>query len=233
MSPAAVPESTPAAMRARIQERLLAAAPRWQVRVLDRVVSTQDTVRRLAERGAPDRTAVLAREQTAGRGRHGRRWQSPRDQGVYLSVLLRCAWAAADAGWLPLLAVVATLRALGDLGIRHVRVKPPNDVVTPRGKIAGILTEPRLNGSQIDFVVLGVGINVGQSEEHFSAVGLRGHATSCRMEGLVVPLEEVAARWLARFDGLYRPRPLSGAQRRVLREAWRAAGGPARVPAWE
>jgi len=186
----------------------------------------------MAERGALDRTAVLAREQTAGRGRHGRRWQSLRDRGVYLSLVLRCGWPAADTGWLPMLAAVATIRALADVGVSEARVKPPNDIMTARGKIAGILTEPRLQNSRVEFAVLGVGINVAHDESDLAVAGLRGRASSCRQEGVVVTIADVAAAWLARFDALYHPEPLSPAERCAVMEAWRAAGGPPEVPGW-
>lgn len=232
MNRPAASDACGAAVRARLEQRLRAAAPRWHIRVLDRVMSTQDTARRMAERRAPDRTAVLAREQTAGRGRQGRRWKSLRDRGVYLSVLLRCDWAAADTGWLPMLAAVATIRALADMGVAGARVKPPNDVVTDRGKIAGILTEPRLHGSRIEFAVLGVGINATHDEKDLAAAGLRGRATSCQLEGVTVSVEELAAAWLKRFDELYHREPLSRTERRAVMQAWRAAGGPPEVPGW-
>ncbi len=232
MNRAAASDPSGASLRARLEHRLRTTAPGWNVRVMDRSVSTQDTARRMAERRAPDRTAVFAREQTAGRGRHGRRWQSLRDRGVYVSVLLRCEWPATDTGWLPMLAAVATLRALADVGVAGACVKPPNDIVTPRGKLAGILAEPRLHGERIEFAVLGVGINATHDESDLAAAGLRGRATSCRLEGATVSLEDLAAAWLRRFDELYHPAPLSRAERRAVMEAWRAAGGPPEVPGW-
>lgn len=233
MSRLGVTSAVDATMHAHMEKLLQAALPAWHIWFLDRTVSTQTVARELADRGAPDRTAVLAREQSEGRGRRGRHWQSLRDRGVYLSVILRCRWAAQDTGWLPMLAAIATIRALADVGVASARVKPPNDVVTSRGKIAGILTEPRLHGPWIEFAVLGVGLNVAHSEADLKSIGLLGRATSCRLEGVVIEVVKVAEAWLTRFNELYHRDPLSQAERCAVMEAWTAVGGPPEVPGWQ
>ncbi len=126
---------------------------------LARVTSTLDIIHELAAEGAPDGSLVLADEQVAGRGRFGRRWSSPPQTGIWLGYLLRPD-AELEPGVLSLrvgLAVVATLQ---DLGIA-TRLKWPNDVMLEGRKVAGVLSEARWTGSRLQWIALGIGINVG------------------------------------------------------------------------
>jgi BirA family biotin operon repressor/biotin-[acetyl-CoA-carboxylase] ligase len=119
------------------------------------VGSTQDEARSLALAGEPEGTAVVAEAQTAGRGRHGRAWSSPPGAGLYLSVVLRPG-PHIEPGLLTLAAGVAVAEACGT-----GRLKWPNDLLAPDGrKLAGILAEADGSGGRIDFVVLGVGVNL-------------------------------------------------------------------------
>jgi BirA family biotin operon repressor/biotin-[acetyl-CoA-carboxylase] ligase len=119
--------------------------PRLHVRVTG---STNDRARALAIDGAPHGTLVTAREQTAGRGRHGRTWVGPPGRALLMSVVLR----ELD----PLLPLRAGL-AVADLGGAAAHVKWPNDVWVDGRKVAGILVEARV---QAGWAVLGVGVNV-------------------------------------------------------------------------
>jgi BirA family transcriptional regulator, biotin operon repressor / biotin---[acetyl-CoA-carboxylase] ligase len=118
--------------------------------------STNDRARELALAGAPHGTLVTASEQTAGRGRHGRRWSAPPGRALLLSLVVRCA-PGARPRLLPLAAAVAVCDVAG----ADARVKWPNDVVLARGralaKLAGILIEGR---PQDGWAVLGIGLNV-------------------------------------------------------------------------
>ena len=125
---------------------------------LDRVGSTQDEIHRLAEAGEPDGTAVVAREQTAGRGSRGQRWESPLG-GLWLSVLRRPAKAAPPLV-LSLSAGLAVAEALESVGVHEVQVKWPNDLMVNDAKIGGILCEVRWHGDLPAWAVIGVGINV-------------------------------------------------------------------------
>ncbi len=128
----------------------------FDVRLYDRIGSTNDEARRLAQEGAPDGTVVCADEQVAGRGRHTRRWYSP-PGNLYLSVVLR---PGIPANRLPELAFVAAL-AVGDTvdGLlprqTQCSLKWPNDVLVNGGKVAGILLEP-----VEDALVIGIGLNI-------------------------------------------------------------------------
>ncbi|HCU23484.1 MAG TPA: biotin--[acetyl-CoA-carboxylase] ligase, partial [Deltaproteobacteria bacterium] len=103
-----------------------------------------------------------------GRGRLGRNWESPAGLGLYFSLLLRPKLEAASAPLLTLAVGLGLAGQLRKLGIPEVMVKWPNDLLVQGRKLGGILTEMLPRGSQVDFVVVGVGINVAQTLEDFS-----------------------------------------------------------------
>ncbi|HVO09977.1 MAG TPA: biotin--[acetyl-CoA-carboxylase] ligase [Vicinamibacteria bacterium] len=122
-----------------------------------RLVSTNDRVKELAREGARDGVAVLADEQTGGRGREGRSWSSP-PGGLYLSVLRRPGEGA--LGLLPLAAGLAVADAVaGEAGIA-AELKWPNDVVVGGRKLAGVLSEASTGAGGLEWVVVGIGVNV-------------------------------------------------------------------------
>jgi BirA family transcriptional regulator, biotin operon repressor / biotin---[acetyl-CoA-carboxylase] ligase len=121
------------------------------------VTSTMDVLHRLAERGAPEGTVVVAEEQLAGRGSRGRSWHSPRG-GLWLSALIRPT-AGADVLSLRVgLAVVSALRILEPRLM--LALKWPNDVMLRDRKLGGILCEARWSGDAPAWVVVGIGMNV-------------------------------------------------------------------------
>jgi BirA family biotin operon repressor/biotin-[acetyl-CoA-carboxylase] ligase len=122
--------------------------------------STNDEARRLAEAGAPEGTLVTAETQTAGRGRAGRSWQTPAGAALALSLVLRPALKPAQAARLTMLAGLAVAGAVEGLVTRPVTLKWPNDVLVGGAKAGGILVESGLTGDKLDFVVVGIGLNV-------------------------------------------------------------------------
>jgi BirA family biotin operon repressor/biotin-[acetyl-CoA-carboxylase] ligase len=145
-------------MKAGLAEALRDRGCSWPAPVEhhDVLPSTNDRLKELARGGAPAWTVVLADEQTAGRGRQGRAWESPKG-GLYLSVLLRPS--SASAALLPLAAGVAVAEALGHFGV-PAQLKWPNDVLLEGRKLAGILAEASSSASALEWVVLGIGVNV-------------------------------------------------------------------------
>jgi BirA family biotin operon repressor/biotin-[acetyl-CoA-carboxylase] ligase len=128
------------------------------------VGSTNDVASGLADRGAPEGTVVLADAQTAGRGRLGRQWSSPPDAGLYVSLVCRNRIAAP---FLTLAGGVAVAEAIRSATGLPVEIKWPNDIVVSRGagggrrpKLAGILAEGSTGVDGLQFVVVGIGINV-------------------------------------------------------------------------
>ncbi|HTV44543.1 MAG TPA: biotin--[acetyl-CoA-carboxylase] ligase [Stellaceae bacterium] len=138
----------------------------------DTIGSTSDEAKRLARAGAPAWTVVWAREQTAGRGRRGRPWVSPRGN-LYVSLVLRPACPPDHAARLGFAAALAVGDALADLvpGLTGLSCKWPNDVLLDGGKVAGLLLESEVgqaaetaaepgNAENFAFLVVGIGINL-------------------------------------------------------------------------
>lgn len=179
--------------------------------VLRSVESTNAVVRTMGLQGSPAGTAVVAEEQTAGRGRAGRGFLSPRG-GVYLSVLLRPALAPAQGGRLTLLAALAVCEALEELGCPTPSIKWPNDVLLSGGKVCGILLEMVAREDCVDFVVLGAGLNVHTVPPGVGATSLWGAGVRCTRA-------EVARAVLTRLDADYLA--LEAGRWQELLDAWR------------
>lgn len=166
----------------------------------ERVGSTMDLAREEAEGGAPDGMIVVADEQTRGKGRGGRSWVSPRGSNVYVTVVLRPD--AATASSLAMIAPLAVCEAVDALaGVRSV-IKWPNDVMIGGRKAAGVLIDLRFAGDEVDYALLGVGINVNfDPEQHEEIAAL---ATSLKREtGREVSREAVLRAFLERLENLY------------------------------
>jgi BirA family biotin operon repressor/biotin-[acetyl-CoA-carboxylase] ligase len=154
-----------------------------------RTGSTNDRARELALAGAPHGTLVTAAEQTAGRGRHGRRWSAPPASALLMSLVLR-----SPPRLLPLIAALAVCDVAGE----QARIKWPNDVVVARGarlaKLAGILAEGR---PQEGWAVLGIGLNVavrldelpGELRDSATTMGLERDAVEPTLARLLDALE--------------------------------------------
>ncbi len=139
-----------------IRDRLRTRYVGQFLHVYAQVGSTQDIARTLAEQGAPEGTVVVAEVQTAGRGRLGRTWVSPKG-GLYLSVLLRPIVGPHEVPKLSLVGAVAAARAVERTCGLPVGLRWPNDLVVNRKKVGGVLAEA---GPDAWWVVLGIGLNV-------------------------------------------------------------------------
>jgi BirA family biotin operon repressor/biotin-[acetyl-CoA-carboxylase] ligase len=159
--------------------------------VFEEVSSTLDVAHELGASGAPAGTIVLADAQTAGRGRFGRSWRSARGAGIWLTVIERPA-TASDLDVLPVRVGIALAPALDAFTGQPVALKWPNDLYVGRGKLAGILTEARWRGDRLEWVAVGVGINVRAPEEEIAA-GLRPATTRLDVLDAVVPAIRAAA----------------------------------------
>jgi BirA family biotin operon repressor/biotin-[acetyl-CoA-carboxylase] ligase len=126
--------------------------------VYETLDSTNSTAKELARAGINEGTIVIAQKQNKGRGRFERIWESP-EGGVYLSFILRPRIPVEKASILPLVAALAVSKTIGSYGLR-VSIKWPNDVLVNEKKIAGILLESEVNEHTINYVVVGIGINL-------------------------------------------------------------------------
>jgi BirA family transcriptional regulator, biotin operon repressor / biotin---[acetyl-CoA-carboxylase] ligase len=184
---------------------------------LDTVDSTQSVAFALAERGAADRTVVVADQQLAGRGRRGRTWRAPAGTSLLASIIVRPRLPQALLSTLSLTTAVAAAGALGRVTGVNARLKWPNDVLVADKKIAGILLESRTAGGADVVTIIGIGINLGQRE--FPS-DLAASATSVALEtGQAPSREAVLAALLEEFDA-WRAR-LEGEGFGPVREAWR------------
>ncbi|MGC4114432.1 MAG: biotin--[acetyl-CoA-carboxylase] ligase [Myxococcales bacterium] len=170
------------------------------LRYFDETGSTSQVAWGLGEEGAPHGTVVVADQQTQGRGRNGRSWISPPGTNLYLSLLLRPDVPPAHAPELTLVAAVAVCEALRDAGCERARIKWPNDVEIGGRKACGILTEMSADAHGVDFVVVGIGVDVNMQAEELPAE-IKDIATSVRMAlGKPYPRARLLARLLERFE---------------------------------
>lgn len=164
---------------------------------------------------------MLAGRQTAGRGRHGRGWDSPAGN-LHLSVVLRPR-GAGPWSLLPLAAGVAAGEALTAFGV-DARLKWPNDLVVETRKLGGILVESAWAGQALEFAVVGIGINLaGRAESR--PPGLRGTAVSVEeLAGRAPDVAAAAAATIARLSAWYER--LARGEASPVRDAWRARSLP-------
>lgn len=133
------------------------------IKVVESVPSTNDYLKKLADEGADAGTVILAREQTAGKGRLGRGWESPKDNSISLSLLLRPELTPNEISSITPLSGLAMCRAINDFCMLDSRIKWPNDIIVGKKKLVGILTEMSAEFDMVDYTVTGIGINVGQT----------------------------------------------------------------------
>lgn len=122
--------------------------------------STNACARRLAEQGANEGGVIIAEAQTRGRGRLGRSWVSPPLVNLYVSVILRPQMPPVHAPQLTLMAAVALADTIASFIGAPPTIKWPNDILVGGKKLAGILTESSCNSERIEFVILGIGVNL-------------------------------------------------------------------------
>jgi BirA family transcriptional regulator, biotin operon repressor / biotin---[acetyl-CoA-carboxylase] ligase len=171
------------------------ALPPWRIARFGAVDSTNEEARRRAVAGDPGRLWILADEQTAGRGRRGRAWLSPRGN-LHASALLIDPCPPALAPQLGFVAGVALARAASDAGAAEVALKWPNDLMLRGAKCAGIIIEGiGLDGRRAAYVA-GIGANCAEAPQGLAAAtaGLK------RTDGGAVGAGELFERLLQRFD---------------------------------
>jgi len=165
--------------------------------------STNLRARALAHEGAPEGTIVVAETQTQGRGRRGRTWFSPPGCGIYVSVILRPRVQPHEAPQLTLLTAVAMAETLLERADLPFAIKWPNDILVGGKKISGILTEMALEMDRVDYVVVGLGLNVNTPAEAM-AEEIREIATSLRMlTGKIFSRVEILRAFLAKLEHYY------------------------------
>lgn len=171
--------------------------------VFDTTDSTNNQVKRLMDEGAPEGTLCVADVQTAGKGRRGRRWETPAGIAIAMSFGLRPKFDPSRASMITLLAALASCRAVEELTGRTPQIKWPNDLVMNKKKLNGILTEMILEADYIQQIIVGIGFNVHHEPAHFPEE-LQEKATSLWMEcGEHYSRAELVALVMKHFTGYY------------------------------
>jgi len=174
-----------------------------QLVCLPETASTNADAFHLAEAGSEEGTTVIADAQSGGKGRRGRVWSSPGGVNLYCSIVLRPAIMPHEAPQLTFLSAVAVARAIEQTTALKPEIKWPNDVLINGRKAAGLLNEMSAETDGINFVILGIGVNLNMTPAQFPA-DVRSPATSLLIEkGLPVNRSQFAATMLGELDRLY------------------------------
>ena len=169
----------------------------------DIIDSTNDELKRMAASGACEGTVVVAKSQTGGRGRRGRRWQSNADDGIYMSILLRPELLPKDVQCITLAASSAVCKVLKKYVENNLGIKWPNDILIDNKKVCGILTEMSAEPDKVQAIILGIGLNVWNRTEDFNDE-LKDTATSLHINTeKEIIRSTLVAQILKEFEDLY------------------------------
>lgn len=186
----------------RIREGLGTEFVGQKILYFESIGSTNEVAKGLVDGGAPEGALVIAEEQTAGKGRLGRRWIAPPGTSLLLSLLLYPDLTLEEVPRLTMLACLAAAEAIESVTGLPVRFKWPNDILIRGRKAGGVLTEVGVTGERLDYVVLGIGLNVNWTPSQVPE--LAGKATSLSEElGREVSRLELLQRLLISMKGGY------------------------------
>lgn len=164
--------------------------------------STNSKAKELASLGAEDGTVIIAEEQTMGKGRLGRNFISPWGKGIWMSIILKPDISPLNVSMVTQIAAAAINEALKEMQIETL-IKWPNDILLNKKKLCGILTEMSAELTKVNFIVMGIGINVNVEEDDFTEE-VKETATSIKIEtGKSVDRKEIVSRILNNFEELY------------------------------
>ena len=167
----------------------------------DETDSTNNRAKDSGEKNGAHGTLFIADKQNAGKGRSGRAWESPSGKSIYMTILLRPQITPDKAPMLTLIMGLSVAEGIRKVSGAETEIKWPNDIVMNKKKVCGILTEMATEMEYVNYVVIGVGINVNQ--EYFSE-GIKEIATSLYEEtGTVYQRSELIAAVLERFEKNY------------------------------
>lgn len=160
--------------------------------------STNDYAKKVASQ-EPEGTVIISEEQTKGKGRIGRQWHSKSKEGIWMSIILKPNMIPQKAPFITLIAGASIAKVLNDLGVQ-ANIKWPNDIIINNKKVAGILTELSAEIDRINYIILGIGINVKTMEfsQEISEI-----ATSLYKEGHKISRVDIIRKILKEFENLY------------------------------
>ena len=165
--------------------------------------STNTRAKELAAQGAPEGTLIIAEKQTNGRGRRGRNWFSPPGGGIYCSLILRPTMQPGETPRITLMTAVVLAETLIFLMKLKLRIKWPNDILVNGKKLAGILTEISTEMDAVNYIVVGLGLNVNTRFENFPKE-IKKTATSILIEtGNRTPRIKLIQNYLKLYEQYY------------------------------
>ena len=165
---------------------------------LESVDSTNDYLKKIGN-DVQEGTVVISEEQTKGKGRLGRNWQSKSKEGIWMSIILKPEIIPYKAPFITLIAGAAIVKALNNLQV-PAKVKWPNDIIINNKKVSGILTELSAEIERINYVVVGIGMNVKNLDFDKE---LEEKATSLYKENYHLSRVEIVSQILYEFEKLY------------------------------
>ncbi|MEW9078881.1 biotin--[acetyl-CoA-carboxylase] ligase [Terrisporobacter glycolicus] len=165
---------------------------------LESVDSTNDYLKKIGN-DVQDGTVVISEEQTKGKGRLGRNWQSKSKEGIWMSIILKPEIIPYKAPFITLIAGAAIVKALNNLQV-SANIKWPNDIIINNKKVSGILTELSAEIERINYVVVGIGMNVKSLDFDKE---LEEKATSLYKENYHLSRVEIVSQVLYEFENLY------------------------------
>ncbi len=184
------------------------------------VDSTNVNAFQLAENGEKEGTVIVADSQRRGKGRLGRDWESPAGVNIYCSIILRPDIFPLNAFQLTFLSAVAVARTIENISVLKTVIKWPNDILINGRKVAGLLNEMSAETEKVNFLILGIGVNLNMRNEQFPDT-LRHPSSSLFIEsGLVYARNVFLRRLLAELDELYDDYLSNGYQN--IRNEWQA-----------
>lgn len=170
---------------------------------LNETDSTNTRAKELAAQGAPEGTLVIAEKQTEGRGRRGRSWFSPPGGGIYFSLILRPVISPGETPKITLMTAVVLAETLISLMKLKLRIKWPNDILVNGKKLAGILTEISTEMDAVNYIIVGLGLNVNTQFEKFPQ-DIKENATSILIEnGKQFPRVKLIQHYLKLYEIYY------------------------------
>ncbi len=168
-----------------------------EIHYFDVATSTNDLAKEMARKGCREGTVIITGEQTKGRGRIQRTWQSP-EGGLYLSIVLRPSLALSDMTLITLLSGLAVAKALKKLYQLDVKLKWPNDLMVSDRKIGGILSEAEGEADKLRYVIVGIGVNVNTSVKTDIQT-----SSMAEVLGVRVSLVEIAREIIQELEKVY------------------------------
>jgi BirA family biotin operon repressor/biotin-[acetyl-CoA-carboxylase] ligase len=176
---------------------------RKNISCLKETDSTNTRAKELAAQGAPEGTLIIAEKQTNGRGRRGRSWFSPSGGGIYCSLILRPAMPPGETPRITLMTAVVAAETLMSLVKLNLKIKWPNDILANGRKLAGILTEISADMDSVNYIIVGLGLNVNNLFEN-SPQDIKKSATSILIEtGNRVPRIKFIQNYLKLYEQYY------------------------------